>query len=191
MHAQLTAAIRAMAPRLSDAEMAAGLAYFNPLTPRRNEVLLRADELGERMYFVVRGCLRIFFIQPDNGQEATRYLAFENQFATPLVSFITGSPSLEYLQVLEDTELLYISRTDFYQLLDAVPAWEQFYRRQLELAYVTNTTRLHSFLTLDARTRYQQLLAQSPAVVQRLPNKLVASYLNLSQETLSRLKSKA
>ncbi len=190
MHAQLTAAIRTLAPRLSDAELAAGLACFRPLTPRRNELLLRADELSERMYFVVQGCLRIFFIQSDNGQEATRYLAFENQFATALVSFITGTPSLEYMQALEDTELLYISRTDFYHLLDAVPVWESFYRHYLAGAYVTNTTRLHSFLTLDARTRYQQLLAQSPAVVQRLPNKLVASYLNLSQETLSRLKSK-
>lgn len=189
MHAPLITAIRAWAPRLTDAELTAGLACFHPLTPRRLEVLLRPDQLAERMYFVEQGCLRIFFIQ-DNGQEATRYLAFEGQFATALVSFITGTPSLEYLQALEDTQLHYISRVDIYHLLDTVPAWEPFYRRYLEGAYVTNTTRLHSFLTLDAHTRYQQLLAQSPTVVQRLPNKLVASYLNLSQETLSRLKSK-
>lgn len=152
-------------------------------------MLLQADQLAEHMYFVGQGCLRIFFIQ-DNGQEATRLLSFENQFATALVSFITHTASFEYVQALEDTQLLAIGRADFYQLLDAVPAWERFYRRYLEHAYVGNTTRLHSFLTLDARTRYQQLLAQSPAVVQRLPNKLVASYLHLSQETLSRLKSK-
>ena len=189
MHAQLSSAIRAHAPSLSEAELAAGLPYFHRLTPRRNELLVSAGQLAERMCFVQQGCLRIFFIQ-DNGQESTRMLAFESQFATALVSFITQAPSFEYVQALEDTQLLYINRADFYHLLDKVPAWERFYRSYLEIAYVGNTTRLHSFLTLDARTRYQQLLAQSPAVVQRLPNKLVASYLSISQETLSRLKSK-
>jgi CRP-like cAMP-binding protein len=185
----LSAIIRAWAPKLTEAELAAGLAYFQPLAPARHELLVSPGQVAERMYFVLQGCLRIFFIQ-DSGQEATRLLAFEHQFATALVSFITHTPSLEYIQALEDTQLLCISRTDFYHLLETVPAWEPFYRCYLERAYVLNTTRLHSFLTLDARTRYQQLLAQSPVVVQRLPNKLVASYLHLSQETLSRLKSK-
>jgi FixJ family two-component response regulator len=76
-------------------------------------------------------------------------------------------------------------------LLKIIPQWEKLYRHYLEYAYVTNTNRLMSFITLDATERYRQLLAQNPNVVMRMPNKMVASYLNISQETLSRLKSKA
>jgi FixJ family two-component response regulator len=74
--------------------------------------------------------------------------------------------------------------------LEIIPEWEKFYRSYLENAYVTNTNRLMSFITMDATERYRQLLSQSPIIVKRLPNKMVASYLNISQETLSRLKSK-
>lgn len=174
---------------VTDAEMEIILSYFHPITPAKNELLLSQGQTSQRMYFVTGGCLRIFFIN-EEGQDATRYLAFENNFATALMSFITGNPSLEFIQALEETQLLYIARTDFYALLDQLPCWEKFYRNYMEHAYVLNTSRLMSFITMDARERYVQLLQQNPKVVQRLPNKTVASYLNISQETLSRLKSK-
>lgn len=91
---------------------------------------------------------------------------------------------------IEPTVLLYISHKDFYYLLEVVSAWEKFYRHYLENAYVNNTNRLMSFLTLDETKRYKQFLDITPKIVQRLPNKIVATYLNISQETLSRLKSK-
>lgn len=165
------------------------LSYFKPLVLKKNEHLLVYAQTSQRTFFVGKGCLRMYFITED-GQEATRYFAFENQFATALVSFITGKPSEEFIQAVEPTELLYITHKDFYYLLTVIPEWEKFYRRYLELAYVTNTNRLMSFITLDAADRYRLLLNENPVVVQRLPNKLVASYLNISQETLSRLKSK-
>ncbi|WP_341843265.1 hypothetical protein [Chitinophaga caseinilytica] len=130
-----------------------------------------------------------FFITED-GQDATRYFAFEGQFATALVSFITGERSEEFIQAVEETEVFSIAHDDFYRLLELIPQWEKFYRIYLEIAYVTNTKRLMSFLTLDAKEKYRRLMEDSPHIVQRLSNKMVASYLNISQETLSRLKSK-
>ena len=97
---------------------------------------------------------------------------------------------MECTKAIETTELLYISRNDFYHLLDVIPAWEKFYRNYLEFAYVNNTKRLQSFATQDAAERYKLLLKESPHIVLRLSNKLVANYLNISQEALSRLKSK-
>ncbi len=120
----------------------------------------------------------------------TRRIIFENAFSTTLVGFITRKPSKEYTQALEPTTLLYITRDDFYTLLKDVPEWEKFYRLYLEYAYVNNTNRLMSFITLDASERYRQLLEENPEIVLRLPNRIVASYLNVSPETLSRLKSK-
>lgn len=165
------------------------LSYFKPLNALKNELLIVHGQTSQRTFFVGKGCLRIYFIN-EEGQDATRYIAFEDQFATALMSFITGEPSLEFIQAVEHSELLYISQHDFYHLLDIIPQWEKFYRSYLEKAYVNNTNRLMSFVTLDATERYRQLLEQSPLIAARLPNKIVASYLNISQETLSRLKSK-
>lgn len=188
MYAQLEACIQKQIP-VTDHDLKTIVSCFKPLTPQRNETLVSQGQPGQRMFFINRGAVRIYFIN-EQGQEATRYLAFEGQFATTLLSFITDTPSLEYIQALEQTELVYITRTDFYRLLETIPTWDKFYRHYLEIAYVTNTNRLMSFLTLDAKERYLQLLRESPEAVQRLPNKIVASYLNISQETLSRLKSK-
>lgn len=165
------------------------LQYFKPLTTKKNELLLHNGESSQRTFFVGKGCLRIFFINED-GQEATRYFAFENQLATALTSFITGEPSLEFIQSVEQSDILYIAHRDFHNLLKEVPQWEKFYRLYLEFAYVNNTKRLQSFITMDALERYKNLLHKNPAIVRRLPNKMVASYLGISQETLSRLKSK-
>lgn len=143
----------------------------------------------QKLYFVCKGCLRIFYIN-EAGQDSTRYFAFENQFATALMSLINGDASSEYLQALEESEVYSITHADFYNLLDCVPKWEKFYRKYLEFAYVNNTSRYFAVVTMDASERYKQLLSQDPIIVRRLPNKIVASYLNVSQETLSRIKSK-
>lgn len=174
---------------VNEEELAIILSYFKPLSLKKNERVLFQGQISQQTFFVGKGCLRIYFINED-GQESTRYFAFENQFATALVSFITGKTSDELIQAVEKTELLYITDKDFHHLLTTIPQWEKFYRIYLEKAYVNNTNRLMSFLTLDAAEKYRQLLEESPIIVQRLPNKLVASYLNISQETLSRLKSK-
>lgn len=174
---------------INDNELSSIVSCFKPLKLSKNELLLNGGQASQRTFFVGKGCLRIFFIN-EEGHDATRYFAFEKQFATALVSFITSEPSEEFIQAVEPTEVLYITHQDFHTLLNTIPQWETFYRKYLEKAYVTNTNRLMSFLTQDATKKYRLLLDDNPIMVRRLPNKLVASYLNISQETLSRLKSK-
>lgn len=174
---------------VTEEEMAIILSYFKPIRLKKNDLLLTNGQSSQRTFFVTSGCLRIFFIN-EEGQDSTRYFAFENQFATALVSFITSEPSEEFIQAVEDSEVYYITHKNFYHLLDIIPQWEKFYRIYLEIAYVTNTKRLMSFLVQDALEKYRQLLDENPIIVRRLSNKMVASYLNISQETLSRLKSR-
>jgi CRP-like cAMP-binding protein len=174
---------------LTDEQMELVLSYFKPSKHLKNELLLSEGMVSPYMNFVVKGCLRIFFIKED-GQEATRHLAFEQQFATGLTSFITGLPSFEYMQVMEDSELLRITRKDFYYLLNVIPSWEKFYRNYLGNAYIDNIQIFQREVTKDAELRYKELLDRDPKVVMRLSNKIVASYLNMSPETLSRVKSR-
>ncbi|MFZ4928418.1 Crp/Fnr family transcriptional regulator [Chryseobacterium sp. Mn2064] len=173
----------------TDEELKTILSYFQPIQLKKNEMLLNSGQNSQRTFFVVSGCLRIFFIN-EEGQDSTRYFAFENQFATALTSFITSEPSDECIQAVEDSEVYYITHKNFYHLLNIIPQWEKFYRIYLETAYVNNTKRLMSFLVQDALDKYRQLLDENPIIVRRLSNKMVASYLNISQETLSRLKSR-
>lgn len=165
------------------------LSLFKPVSVKRNELLISAGQVNNYMHFIGEGCLRIYFIKND-GQEATRHLAFENMFATGLASFISQKASLEYIQAMEKSVLLRIHRNDFYYLLNVIPAWERFFRSYLEYAYMNNLDIFQREITKDAEDRYKELLDKHPVIVQRLPNKIVASYLNMSPETLSRMKKK-
>jgi CRP-like cAMP-binding protein len=174
---------------LTPEQLEFALGHFKPSQHVKNEVLVEIGQVNQFMNFIVKGCVRFFFVR-DDGQDMTRHIAFENQFATGLASFISQQPSMEALQVMEDTSLLRISRKDFYYLLNIIPAWEKFFRNYLEYAYMNNLYIYQREIMKDAAERYKELLSVNPKIVQRLPNRVVASYLNMSPETLSRLKSK-
>ncbi|ADV47511.1 Crp/Fnr family transcriptional regulator [Cellulophaga sp. E16_2] len=174
---------------IEEEELEIVLSYFKTIKKSKNEILLSNGINSQVSYFVKKGCLRLYYID-DEGKDITRYIAFENQFATELVSFITNEPAQETIQVIENSELLYITHDDFKHLMHSIPKWKEFYTIYLEKAYVNNSKRLISFTTLDASERYKQLFKINPNIVRRLPNKIVASYINISQETLSRIKSK-
>lgn len=174
---------------IEDNDLKIVLSYFKTIKKKKNEILLSKGKNSQVSYFVKKGCFRLFYID-EKGKDVTRYIAFENQFATELVSFITNQPAQETIQAVESSELLYINHDDFKYLMKIIPKWKDFYSIYLEKAYVNNSKRLMSFTTLNASERYNQLFKINPKIVKRIPNKIVASYINISQETLSRIKSK-
>ncbi len=165
------------------------LGFFKYKKVLKNEILLNKNETAKHLYFVLSGSVRAFFIEED-GLEATRYIAFENNFITSLNSFIKQEPTNEYLQATENGELLALSYDSFKTLLSTVAIWKDFYIKQLEVAYTTNHWRLESFIKMDAKQRYDYLIEIYPQMIQRLSNKTVASYLGITQESLSRIKVK-
>jgi CRP-like cAMP-binding protein len=161
---------------------------FKAKTVKKNETLISKGDVCRYSYFVCKGSIRAYFIN-DDGQEATRYIAFENQFISTIHSFISQTPTNEYIQATEQTELLQITYTDFKRLIEKTTLARDLYIKQLEVAYITNHWRLESFLKMSAKQRYDFLIETNPAVIQRLSNKIVASYLGITQESLSRLKA--
>ena len=164
------------------------LAHFVSTKTKRNTTLLQQGNICDRLYFVNKGCIRVYYLN-EQGQERTRYFAFEGSVGTSLAGFISGEPSFELIDTQEDAELLYIQRAQFFDLVDAIPAWKDFYCRLLEFGYIFNNKKMESLITLNARQRYELLLEQHPQIFQRISNKVIASYIDVSQETLSRLKS--
>jgi len=163
--------------------------YFKYKAVKKNSTLLSAGEICKEFYYIQKGCLRTYFIT-QQGNEKTRFVTLNCSIGTALTSFINQKPSLEYIDVLEDTELFVIRYKDFYKLNKELIHWKDFYQRILEMAYSYQNKSIENLITLTAKQRFEWVLKTNPILIQRLSNKILASYLDITQETLSRLKSK-
>jgi CRP-like cAMP-binding protein len=162
--------------------------FFEVKKLKRGEFLNHQGETCTHNYFVNKGCLRLFSYN-EEGREMTRYFAFEQKFGTSLASLINREPSNEFIQAVEKSEVLQISRESFYHLVETVPEINLIYRDILEMAYTTTMKRIYNFQGKSALERLQWLMAYQPKILARLPNKMIASYLGITPYTLSRLKS--
>jgi CRP-like cAMP-binding protein len=162
---------------------------FIPNKIRKGEILLAPGEICKEFYFVNNGCLRVFFLDR-SGKEKTRLILPDCSIGTSLSSFISQSPSLECIEALENTEVMTINRKRFYLLMDSSQNWNRFYVRILEMAYSFQNKKIEDLVVLSAKQRYEKLFAENPALIQKVSNKVLASYLNIREETLSRLKSR-
>jgi CRP-like cAMP-binding protein len=163
--------------------------FFKPHTALKNSILLHEGTVCKEFYFINSGCIRTFFMDK-NGNEKTRYVVLDNQVGTALKSFISHKPSIEFIETLDDTEFLAISYHDFFQLNKELNNWKIFYQTILERAYSFQNRKIEALMTQTAKQRYEELLKKNPELTHRLSNKVLASYLDMREETLSRLKSK-
>jgi CRP-like cAMP-binding protein len=162
--------------------------YFKLKKIKKNEIILMEGDTCKYNFFVNKGCLKFYSINGD-GKEFTRYFAFEVKFGTDLTSFIDQKPSCEYIEALEPSEVLMISREDFFFLVDTVPQMNLIYRDILEMAYKTSQMRVYGFQGKSALEQLKSLVARQPKILSRLSNKAIASYLGITPYTLSRLKA--
>jgi CRP-like cAMP-binding protein len=161
---------------------------FRPKWVKRNTILLHEGEICREFYFIFKGGIRTYFLDK-KGKEKTRYFIPSNSIGTALTSFIAQKPSFEWIDALEDTELLSISHQDFYKLNREMVHWKDFYQKILEMAYSFQNKKIKSIMSQTAKERYEQVLNENPSLLQLLSNKILASYLDITPETLSRLKS--
>ncbi len=163
--------------------------YFHKINTKRNQILLNYNDISNRYYFINKGCIRLFTTSKD-GLEHSRYFAFDGNFATALPSFIDQQPAEEFLQTVQKSELLYITRTDFYHLVNTTPQFSKIYTEILELGFITAQKRIYGFQGFDALEKVKWIIKHQPQLLQNISNKMVASYLGISPSTLSRIKSK-
>ena len=155
----------------------------------KGSCLITEGKICHHVYFLEQGCLRGFFNL--DGKEITYWFAFENNFVTSFFSFITRKPCVENIQAIEDCTLWAISYENLQQLYDLHPDIERLGRIMNERYYVMLEERFVGNHFKEARERYENLLDHSPHIVLRVPLGYIASYLGITQETLSRIRSKS
>ena len=174
---------------LNDTSIDTICSHFKLISTKRNEILLNSDEIANEYYFINKGCIRLFTYSKD-GTESSRYFAFKGSFVSALPSFIDQKPAEEYLQTIEKSELLSITRTDFYNLVQVIPQFAKIYTEILETGFITAQKRIYGFQGFNALEKVKWTIKNQPQLLLKVSNKMVASYLGIAPSTLSRIKSK-
>lgn len=165
------------------------LSCFVPIKTKRNELLLQQGEICKHVYFISSGCLQVYVFDKDYN-ETTRDIIVEDNWCSELISFGSGKPATENIRSVEPSELLAINKQYFQNMLETVPQFDKVYKQILENSYANSVYRINTFVSMSALERIQWAMKNRPALMSRLSSKLIASYLGISQETFSRLKSK-
>jgi len=184
---QLLSHIAAYHRLSSDAENAL-LECFTKITAGKNEFLLMQGNVCRHLYFLEKGALRGFYNL--DGKEITHWFGFEKDFVTSFHSFITGEPAVENIQLLEGCTIWAIAKETLTGLLDQHHDIERLVRIVYEKYYIRLEERFVNAQFKSATERYEELVQLSPHIIERVPLGCIASYLGISQETLSRIRSR-
>jgi CRP-like cAMP-binding protein len=170
-------------------QLEAVLSKFQHIAVKCDTQLLRQGDVCKHVYFVATGCLQVSHLD-HNHKETTRDIVVENYWCSELASFSEQLPAVENITAIEDSDLLAINRSNFYQLMSSVPQFERFYTQILEASYAHSVNRINALIALNAAQKVEWLTKNQPHLLDRVSSKMIASYLGITQETYSRLKRK-
>jgi CRP-like cAMP-binding protein len=154
---------------------------------KKNEILQPIGHTCKTIYFVQKGMARIFYYK--DGIDITECFAAENHIIARVESLFTQRPSQKGIQIIEAAEIIAINATQLFALYDQYPAIERLFRKIFEQGYVETVNRLESLQFYNAEERYSRLMEEMPELLQRVPLKYIASYLGITQVSLSRIRA--
>lgn len=155
---------------------------------KNKEYVVLPDSETHEILFVCEGILRFYYID-DEGAEANKAFIVENEFACPVASAILKLPIFYGVQAIENTVLLSANYNDFIKLCDKHPIFERIGRKLNESLLVHKELRARSLLQKDAKGRYLEFIKFSPHLAQRVPQYHIASYLGVTEVSLSRIRN--
>ncbi|UOQ69702.1 Crp/Fnr family transcriptional regulator [Hymenobacter volaticus] len=187
MQQQLRAHFEKVVP-LTDEEFTLVLARFTSRHYKKHHFLIQRGENVKFNYFVVSGLLKLVYAD-ETGKQHFLSFAMEDWWETDFQAYYTKTPATLSLECLEDALVFCLTLEDYYALCTELPKMAHFFLQKMALNSIAAQQRLLSLLTTNAKERYEQLLHKYPALAQRTSKTLLASYLGVSRETLSRLAS--
>ncbi|WP_342328820.1 Crp/Fnr family transcriptional regulator [Pedobacter sp. FW305-3-2-15-E-R2A2] len=174
--------------KLSEEEVLLLNSFWTKKVLNKNDYLLRNGEVCRTDNYIISGTLKAFYINVDTGQEEILYFATDDWWATDIESFRKQEPSIYNIQALEKTELLQISFDSFQRMLAQIPVLERYFRIILESYLGTLQRRIVMNNVYNAEHRYLDFLQGYPKLAAKIPQYLIASYLGISAEFLSRIR---
>ena len=161
---------------------------FIPKKLRKKQYLLQEGDVCRYTSFVEKGMLRMFTVD-EKGNEPILQFSSEGWWVADLYSFLTDEPSSYNIEALEECELLLITKESWDILLEKIPAFERYFRILIQNSLIATQRRLMSSISETAEEKYIKLTNNFPGCIQRVPQHMIASYLGITRETLSRVRS--
>lgn len=165
------------------------LSYFQTKSLNKKEVLISAGNKCSSNYFVLEGCLHMFFIN-DKGAENTVQFGIENWWLTDNLSFLQQSTTEFYIQAVEKSEILIISYDKLEELLNQFPELEKYFRSVYQIAYGAAIMKMKYIFNFSKEEIFFHFRDKYPDFVQRVPQYLLATFLGLTPEYLSEIRKK-
>ena len=163
--------------------------YFQIKKLRKRQYLLQSGDVCRFKAYVEKGILKQYSVDK-KGTEHIVQFATEGWIISDLSSFMSGEPAVYNIDALEETELLIIKKSEQKELFKKVPKYEVFTRLEITNAYSMLQKRLTAMISTSMEERYLEFISRYPNITQRVPQHMIASYLGLNPETLSRIRKK-
>lgn len=163
--------------------------YFISKQVRKRQYVLNAGDKCQYITFIESGLLRSFTVD-DEGAEHVVQFATEGSWISDVGSFVSGKEALYNIEALEDSEILHLTREAMDDLLERLPVMERFFRLLMQNNIVVLQRRVVAYMSLSAEEKYLHLMEVAPGIMTRASQQHIASYLNITPETLSRVRKK-
>ena len=173
----------------TDEEFAYIFSHFKPLSFKKGQTIISPGDKVEVEYFVLSGCLKSFFVNDDDKMFILQF-SLPNWWASDYNALVHQVRATITVDCVADTEVLCLRTEDRERLCNELHQFERFFRLRTSRGYVAAHKRLLSFMNNDARGRYDELLSLYPELYNAVPKQLIAAYLGVSRETLSRFNYK-
>jgi len=159
------------------------------ITLAKKDYLFSEGDLCNAQYFVMEGCLRMFFIK-NSGVEQIVQFGLDNWWISDYTSLTLNTPSLFYLQAVQLCKIAVLKKDKQDELFLQIPKMEHYFRSIYQRAYAAAQTRQVYFSDLSGREKYEHFANSFPDFVQRIPQYMLASYLGLTPEFISKIRAK-
>lgn len=157
------------------------------MMPKRT-LVLRESEVCDFVAVIVQGTCRFYYVK--EGVEKVTAFFFGGEFFSNYRSFLTAQPSEHNIETLEETTVIKLYKADLHRLFDQFKIFERMGRLVAEQVYLNVTKRLDSFMFETPEERYADLLRRNSPILQEIPQYMIASYLGIQPESLSRIRKR-
>ncbi|WP_228426131.1 Crp/Fnr family transcriptional regulator [Chryseobacterium carnipullorum] len=165
------------------------VSFFTHKKLRKKQYLLQEGDICKCLSFVSKGLLKSYVLD-EKGSERINMFAFEGWWISDFNSFINQEKAVLNINAVEETEVLMITLEDYERMMLEIPVMDRYFRILYQNSLVTKDYRLMVSNSFTAEEKYRQLTQRSPEIIKRVPHNLIASYLGLAPETVSRIRKK-